>query len=106
MTKKKKRKQVKSITPRQLSKILHNEFEKERAERIKKQRQTYKVMNKLKKIISVPIIIGVAAAIIMWFFYGWDVLLRTLLSWTIGLTILATIITLLERLMHNNERNN
>ena len=50
-----------------------------------------------KSIISIPIIIGVIAAIVMYYRFGWIELEKTLLSWTIGLTLLATIVTLLER---------
>lgn len=50
-----------------------------------------------KSIISIPIIIGFIAAFIMYKEFGWEKLEEVLLSWTIGLTIIATIVTLLER---------
>ena len=53
--------------------------------------------NNFKSILSIPIAIGIIAAIVMYYQFGWIELQKILLSWTIGLTLLATIVTLLER---------
>jgi hypothetical protein len=50
-----------------------------------------------KSILSVPIIIGILAAYLMYRDFGFPKLEEVLLSWTIGLTIVAAIITLLEK---------
>jgi len=92
-----KKQTKKSIKPHELAELLHDVFEKERSHKLKKQQKISTTLYKLRKAISIPIIIGIFAAVLMWKFYGWDNLARTLLSWTIGLTILAAIITLLER---------
>jgi hypothetical protein len=51
----------------------------------------------IKKIITIPIIIGFVACAIMYTKYGWDVLEQTLLSWTIGVTIIVTIVAIIEK---------
>jgi len=52
---------------------------------------------KLRRIIPIPILMGVIAAITMQHLYGWPSLIETLLGWTIGLTIVATIIAYLPK---------
>jgi len=86
------------IKPHELADLLHNVFEKERSIRIKKQQKLSKLRYGLRKAITIPIVIGFAAAIVMWYVYGWDMLSETLLSWTIGSTILVSIIALLKRI--------
>ncbi len=66
-------------------------------ERLKREESIEFFKRHFKSIISVPIIIGILAAILMYHEFGWIKLKETLLSWTIGLTLLATIVTLLER---------
>ena len=66
-------------------------------EKLKRENSINFLKSHFKGIISVPILIGVLAAIIMYKEFGWLKLEEVLLSWTIGLTVLATIVTLLER---------
>jgi len=53
--------------------------------------------NNIKKIITIPIVIGFFASAIMYLKYGWEILEQTLLSWTIGVTIIVTIVAIIER---------
>lgn len=85
------------LKPRELAEILHDVFEQERSHKLKKQQKISTILYKLRRAISIPIIIGFFAAILMWWKFGWETLAKTLLSWTIGLTILVAIVTLLER---------
>jgi len=85
------------LSPHELAEILHEVLEQERAQRIKKQQTISRILYKLRRAITVPIIIGIIAAVLMYLWYGREILIQTLLSWTIGLTILAAAITLLER---------
>lgn len=66
-------------------------------EKLKKEESFESFKIHFKSIISVPIIIGIFASIILYEEFGWRALENTLLSWTIGLTIIVTIITLIER---------
>ena len=67
-------------------------------EELKKRKKVRSVdLKKLNKFISVPIIVGVLAAMITYQQYGWDFLKRTLLSWTIGVTIVTTVIAIMEK---------
>jgi len=66
-------------------------------ERLKRENSIDFLKNHFKGVVSVPILIGVLAAIVMYKEFGWIKLEEVLLSWTIGLTVLATIVTLLER---------
>jgi len=58
-------------------------------------------LNKLRKYMFSSWVFGVSAAIIMYFFYGWEILLETILSWTIGVTIIATIFAAITK---NNKK--
>ncbi len=92
-----------------LDRMLKNSWEKyklkkaerykhgESYERLKREESLKFIVTHFKSVISIPIIIGVIASIIMYQEFGWKKLEEVLLSWTIGLTIIATIITLLER---------
>lgn len=95
-----KKKSIK-IKPQELAEILHEVVERERARKIKQKQQVTSVFEKLKKVITIPLVIGFIAAFLMYQYYGWDELIRSLLSWTIGLTILATIITVLGKVNAN-----
>ena len=46
----------------------------------------------LKQNIQIPLIIGIIAAILTWSLFGLQTLLATVLSWVIGITIVATLI--------------
>ncbi len=46
----------------------------------------------LKKNIHVPLFIGLVACIYTWVFFGIDTLVATILSWLIGITLVATLI--------------
>lgn len=91
-------KKPKKLKPHELAEILHEVFEQERIHKLKKQQKFSRWFYKLRRAITIPVLIGIFAAILMWWKFGWDELAHTLLSWTIGLTILAATITLLERI--------
>ena len=51
----------------------------------------------LRRLVPIPIIVGVLAALIMYGVFGSRVLLENFLSWIIGLTIIATVIAYLPK---------
>ena len=51
----------------------------------------------LKKYIQIPVIIGIAAAVISYYLYGGVELLKKFLDWMIGITLFATIYALISR---------
>lgn len=95
MTKKQKPTKVK---PEELAAIFREIVEKERTQKVKHKQKFTDVLNKVKRVMTIPLIIGFIAAFLMYHYFGWDKLIHSLLSWTIGLTILATIITVLSKL--------
>ena len=42
--------------------------------------------------LPIPILIGLIAAYILYYFYGPKVLIQALLSWTIGITLVTTMV--------------
>ena len=63
---------------------------RERKEKLEKKKN-------LRKLVPIPILVGVLAALIMYGVFGSRVLLENFLSWIIGLTIIATIIAYLPK---------
>ena len=63
---------------------------RERKEKIEKKRN-------IRKLVPIPILVGVLASLLMYYFYGGDVLFKSFLSWVIGLTLIATIIAYLPK---------
>lgn len=47
----------------------------------------------LRKLMTIELLVGVTAAFSMYMQFGWEELEKTLLSWIIGLTIAATLVT-------------
>ena len=52
-------------------------------------------------LTPIPIVIGLTAAIITWKFYGPSELTKIFLSWTIGITLITTVIATLLGKMQN-----
>ena len=63
---------------------------RERKEKLQKKKN-------LRKIVPIPILVGVLAALLMYYMYGGDALFKSFLSWVIGLTLIATIIAYLPK---------
>jgi len=66
----------------------------EKRKEIIKRKEFYK---KLRRYVTIPIIIGIVAAALLYHYYGPRALFQNLLNWTIGLTIVATIIAYLPK---------
>ena len=73
--------------------LNHQDTVKEMRE--KRQKQEYK--KRLRKLIPIPIIVGLIAALVMYMLYGGHELFKSLLTWIIGLTFIATIIAYLPK---------
>jgi len=86
------------ITQTELEKLIKEVIEKEQLVRAKSLARKRALLNSLKRAITIPIIIGIIAALTMYFIYGIDELVYTLLNWTIGLTIAAAIISTLKNI--------
>ncbi len=68
---------------------MKQEIKKEEKEKI----AFHAIVSKLKKCIPAQIILGSAAAIILYTEFGLDALIRTVLEWVLGVTIVAFIVT-------------
>jgi hypothetical protein len=64
----------------------------QKSQHIKKRKLLMDYYRGLLKFIPIPIIIGGLAAYYMYIEFGWKALEQSLLSWTIGLTLIATIV--------------
>lgn len=60
---------------------------------VKKEKTFDHFMKRLDVLMPLQIILGIIACALMFFLMGWEKLFETLLSWVIGMTIIATIIT-------------
>lgn len=73
---------------------LSHKHEIEKRKETAKKKEFYK---KLRRYVSIPIMIGIFAAALLVHHFGWKALFQNLLNWIIGLTIVATIIAYLPR---------
>jgi len=82
-----------TLTKRQEDKV--KEILKQQAERekVKQEKEAKKLFISVLKMTPLPIIIGLAAALIYYQNYGWYELKKTALSWTIGVTLIAAMYT-------------
>ncbi|MCK4522247.1 MAG: hypothetical protein KAU20_06740 [Nanoarchaeota archaeon] len=64
----------------------------DRIQEFRKKRELKEHYRIIRKFVPIPVIIGSLAAFMMYKMYGGEELLRSLLAWVIGLTIVATII--------------
>tara|TARA_B100002003_G_C14054587_1_gene507814 strand:+ start:834 stop:1118 length:285 start_codon:yes stop_codon:yes gene_type:complete len=62
----------------------------ERKEKVEKKKN-------LRRLVPIPILVGALAALLMYYIYGGDALLKSFLSWVIGLTLIAAIIAYLPK---------
>jgi MFS superfamily sulfate permease-like transporter len=60
-----------------------------------KKREWKKFIHIFRLLIPIPLIIGIIAAIITWNLYGANELLKILLSWIIGITLVTTVVATL-----------
>ena len=63
------------------------------SEEVKKKKILEEFVSHLKNHIKFEIVIGIVAAYLLYLLFGFDVLIKTLLSWAIGITLVATVIT-------------
>lgn len=54
-----------------------------------------KFLETTKKFLTVELLVGIIAAFSMYMQFGWLELERTLLSWIIGITLVATLMTVM-----------
>ena len=63
--------------------------------KIEKKREWRHFTHMFRILTPIPIVIGLAAAIITWRIYGPDELTKIILSWTIGITLITTFVATL-----------
>ncbi len=77
-----------------IEELVREQILKRRLTRERKQPDPVKKLAKnLKRSLPIPIIIGIAASLVMYKLYGSETLIETLLSWIIGMTLITFIIT-------------
>lgn len=86
---KKPRNKIESLIKNQL---LKRRLTRERKEP-KKEDFLKKLTKNLKKTLPIPIMMGIVACLLMLMFFGAKQLFETLLSWIIGMTLIAFLIT-------------
>ena len=87
----------KTVKPHELATLIRGAIKEDREQRIRKLKAKRAIRSHIKRLISIPIIIGAVASVVLYLRFGWEVLEQTLLSWTIGLTILAAILAIIEK---------
>lgn len=84
--------------------ILKNASQKARAHEIHHKHTIRKIVDTLKKLLTVELLIGLLAAFSLYKFYGTAELFKTLLNWTIGITLATTVVTFMvnryKKLLH------
>jgi len=60
-----------------------------------------RMFRKLIALLSIEIVLGVFAGYLMFKFFGLGELLKTVLSWVIGMTLVAAFITTFMRIYHS-----
>ena len=70
---------------------------KDTIQAMRERKQKLEKKKHLKRIIPIPIIVGSLAALVMYNLYGGEAVLKAFLTWIIGLTLIATIITYLPK---------
>ena len=66
-------------------------------ESLKLKKEKHEFYNRLRKLVPIPILIGIIAAIGLVSLSGFKYLIEVILTWIIGLTIVATIIAYLPK---------
>ena len=64
---------------------------------MRQRKEKREIHKKIRKLVPIPIIVGCIAALVMYWMYGGEALLKAFLTWIIGLTIIATIIAYLPK---------
>jgi|TARA_B100002003_G_scaffold152641_1_gene141455 amino acid transporter len=70
---------------------------KDTIQAIRERKQKLDKKKHLKRLVPIPILVGVLAALVMYNLYGGEAVLKAFLSWVIGLTLIAAIITYLPK---------
>jgi hypothetical protein len=70
--------------------IVKKHTEREKRKQEKEAKQLFRVV---LHFTSFPLLFGFIAALGFYHYYGFDALRRTVLSWTIGITLIATLYT-------------
>ena len=79
---------------------------RERQNLKKQERKEYFIsLKKAINYVSIPFIIGILAAVLYYDAFGWEALKKTILSWFIGMTLIATFVaSIIAKLDRRNQR--
>ena len=64
---------------------------------MREHREKKEYHEKLRRFVPIPILIGAFAAFLMYNFFGLQEMLKSLLSWIIGMTLVATVIAYIPK---------
>ena len=73
--------------------LIRESEQRIRAREMQERRLFRRYVTALRQLITVELLIGLIAVFSMYMQFGWRELERTLLSWTIGITVAATLVT-------------
>ena len=82
-------------------KLAEKKFQKEHPPEKNQRMEIDAILEKLRKYIPIPIIIGAAALLLFYHYFGGQLLFRKILEWTIAGTLFATILATLGRQKRN-----
>ncbi len=73
--------------------VLKDAAYKARAKELREKNVLKKFVISLKKLLTIELLVGIIAAFSLYMYFGAEELFRTLLSWTIGITLATTVVT-------------
>jgi len=73
--------------------ILKKAEQRDKIRTVREKRIFEKYLSSLNRIVIINIFVGILAAFMLYSRFGWEELSKTILSWVIGITLVATILT-------------
>ena len=73
--------------------IIKDAAVRARAKELQEKRAIIKFISTLKKLLTIELLVGIVAAFSLYVYFGAEELFRTLLNWTIGITLATTVVT-------------
>ncbi len=73
--------------------VLKDAAYRARAKELREKNALKRLVSSLKKLLTIELLVGVVAAFSLYVYFGAEELFRTLLNWTIGITLATTVVT-------------
>ena len=91
--------------PKDIDTLIKHAVDKKRIEIISDKEDRKDLFKNIRNYVSIPVIVGIAAAWIYYLEFGWVDLRKVILSWLIGMTLIATLIGSIVAKLDRRKRN-